>query len=135
MENDNTKPENTHVEEALAGLDAEKGDVGLAVFSKKEELISAIDPIAERKLVRKIDMFVIPFICVTYLVTYIDKATLGYAAVFGLQTDLHLHGSQYSWLGKLITQTQTYLALTRVSEKKAAFSTLVIWQYVHEHVP
>lgn len=31
----------------------------------------------------------------------IDKTTLGYAAVFGLKDDAHLHGSQYSWLGAL----------------------------------
>lgn len=104
MENDNTKSENSHLEVVSTSQDAERGDVGLAVFSRKEDLASAIDPVAERKLIRKIDTFVVPFICVTYLVTYIDKATLGYAAVFGLQTDLHLHGSQYSWLGKLTAQ-------------------------------
>jgi hypothetical protein len=99
MENDKTKSENSHLEVVSTSQDAERGDVGLAVFSRKEDLVSAIDPVAEKKLIRKIDMFVVPFICVTYLVTYIDKATLGYAAVFGLQTDLHLEGSQYSWLG------------------------------------
>lgn len=104
MENDKTTSENSHLEVVLTSQDAERGDVGLAVFSRKEDLASAIDSVAERKLIRKIDMFVIPFICVTYLVTYIDKATLGYAAVFGLQTDLHLQGSQYSWLGMLISQ-------------------------------
>ncbi|KAI7971189.1 hypothetical protein EIK77_007005 [Talaromyces pinophilus] len=102
MENGKTKSENSHLEVVSTSQDAERGDVGLAVFSGKEDLASAIDPVAERKLIRKIDMFVVPFICVTYLVTYIDKATLGYAAVFGLQTDLHLHGSQYSWLGMSI---------------------------------
>ena len=79
---------------------APTGDIALDVFSKGEALDDAIDPAAERRVVRKIDMMVIPFICVTYLVTYIDKATLGYAAVFGLQTDLNLHGTQYSWLSK-----------------------------------
>ena len=33
---------------------------------------------AERRLVRKIDAFIIPFICITYLMTYIDKAALSY---------------------------------------------------------
>lgn len=29
---------------------------------------------------------------------YTDKTTLSYAAIFGLQTDLGLVGTQYSWL-------------------------------------
>lgn len=119
MENDKTKSENSHLEVVSTSQDAERGDVGLAVFSRKEDLASAIDPVVERKLIRKIDMFVVPFICVTYLVTYIDKATLGYAAVFGLQTDLHLHGSQYSWLGKLTAQVlQAFHLLSYVDNRK-----------------
>lgn len=31
----------------------------------------------------------------------IDKTTLGYAAVFGLQKETHLVGTDYSWLGAL----------------------------------
>ena len=81
-------------------LDAKDGDVALNLFTKGQELADPIDPVAEKKLLRKIDWMVIPFICITYLVTYIDKATIGYAAVFGLQKDLGLVGDQYSWLGK-----------------------------------
>ncbi|KAL2828005.1 major facilitator superfamily domain-containing protein [Aspergillus cavernicola] len=39
--------------------------------------------------------------CITYLVTYIDKAMLGYAAVFGLKEDLDLKGEEYSWLASM----------------------------------
>jgi hypothetical protein len=53
-------------------------DVGLVVFQDGHVTGAGIDPKAERRLVRKIDMFIIPFICVTYLITYIDKATLSY---------------------------------------------------------
>lgn len=60
----------------------------------------AVDRAFEKRVIRKIDMFVIPFICITYLVTYIDKAMLGYSAVFGLKESLHLQGTEYSWLGK-----------------------------------
>lgn len=57
------------------------------------------DPILLRRVIRKVDWMVIPFICITYLITYIDKAMMGYAAVFGLKEDLHLKGTEYSWLG------------------------------------
>ena len=29
---------------------------------------------------------------------YIDKTTLSYAAIFGIEEDLDLHGTQYNWL-------------------------------------
>lgn len=32
-----------------------------------------------------------------YMLQYMDKVTLGYATQLNLQSDLHLHGSEYSW--------------------------------------
>jgi hypothetical protein len=54
------------------------GDIGLQIFADRHVPAATIDPKAERRLVRKIDMYIIPFICITYLITYIDKATLSY---------------------------------------------------------
>jgi len=54
------------------------GDVGLKLFDDYDALVAPIDAKAEQRLIRKLDMFIIPFICVTYLITYIDKATLSY---------------------------------------------------------
>ena len=31
----------------------------------------------------------------------IDKTTLSYAAIFGIEEDLDLHGAMYSWLSSL----------------------------------
>ncbi|KAK3629983.1 hypothetical protein LTR56_017742 [Elasticomyces elasticus] len=72
-----------------AAIELNEGDVAMKVFDTIHDATEPIDKAAECRLVRKIDM----------CITYIDKATLGYAAVFHLQDDLHLHGSQYSWLG------------------------------------
>lgn len=94
----------THTEgkiDAKCLRDSKHGDVALRIFDDEDELAAAIDPTAERRVIRKIDVMVMPFICITYLVTYLDKATLGYAAVFDLQKDLGLHGTQYSWLGSI----------------------------------
>jgi hypothetical protein len=78
------KPTDSQVEAASSQMeDAKKfptanGDVGLKIFDDYGALASPIDEKAERRLVRKLDMFIIPFICITYLITYIDKATLSY---------------------------------------------------------
>jgi hypothetical protein len=56
-------------------------DIAFRVFTNVHALADDIDPHAEKRLVRKIDFYVIPFICITYLITYIDKATLSYGRV------------------------------------------------------
>jgi len=53
-------------------------DIAFKVFTNIHALADEIDPHAEKRLVRKIDFYVIPLICITYLITYIDKATLSY---------------------------------------------------------
>lgn len=53
------------------------------------------------KLRWKLDLRLLPLLCLTYALQSIDKTTLGYAAVFGLEDDLKLHGTEYSWLGAI----------------------------------
>ncbi|KAJ5370371.1 uncharacterized protein N7496_006463 [Penicillium cataractarum] len=52
---------------------------------------------AERRLVRKIDFTILPIMLVAYMMAFLDKQTLGYAALMGIRENLHLVGSQYSW--------------------------------------
>ncbi|TVY16003.1 MFS transporter prlL [Lachnellula arida] len=44
----------------------------------------------ERKLLRKIDLHVIPFLCILYLLAFLDRVNIANARSFGLQKDLHL---------------------------------------------
>ncbi|TKA82447.1 hypothetical protein B0A49_00046 [Cryomyces minteri] len=109
------------------------GDIALGVFKDVHAVVGEIDPHAEKRLVRKIDWCIIPFICITYLITYIDKATLSYAALFGLQDDLQLHGTQYSWLGSifyfgyLIFEYPTSFAMQKYSVAKWLSANIFIW--------
>lgn len=77
------------------------GDTALALFNNPDELHEEIDPKAERVLQRKIDFMILPYLAVCYAFFYIDKTTLSYAAIFGIQTDLKLVGTQYSWLSSI----------------------------------
>lgn len=49
-----------------------------------------IDPSIERRVVRKIDLFLLPAMVAGYGLVYYDKAILGSAVLFGMTTDLHL---------------------------------------------
>lgn len=51
----------------------------------------------EKVILRKIDAHLMPLMFVTYMLQYLDKITLGYTAVLGIQADTHLVGQQYSW--------------------------------------
>jgi hypothetical protein len=90
-----SKPSSVHIEASDGVINQREDDV-----VKEAHWTADIDPAIQKRVIRKIDMLVIPFICITYLVTYIDKAMLGYSAVFGLKESLHLKGTEYSWLGQ-----------------------------------
>lgn len=54
-----------------------------------------------RKVVRKVDMRILPLLAVTYVLQYIDKLALGYAAVFDLFSDTKISQNQYSWFASM----------------------------------
>ncbi|KAK1545869.1 allantoate permease [Colletotrichum paranaense] len=50
----------------------------------------AIDLVIERRVLQKIDLFLMPAMVIGYGLVYYDKAILGSAALFGMTGDLHL---------------------------------------------
>ncbi|KAJ5455677.1 MFS general substrate transporter [Penicillium daleae] len=102
-------------------------------YTKSDASNYVIDSKLENRVIRKIDFMIIPFICITYLVTYIDKAMLGYAAVFGLKESLHLTGTEYSWLGSmfyfgyLAFEYPTTFAMQKLPISKWLSVNLFLW--------
>ncbi|CAI6086878.1 hypothetical protein V2G26_009616 [Clonostachys chloroleuca] len=54
-----------------------------------------IDEVAEKKLLRKLDMWIVPPVMLLYLLSFLDRVNIGNARLFGLEEDLGLHGDQY----------------------------------------
>lgn len=75
------------------------GDVAQTLFATQAH--EPIDPAEEARVVRKIDLMILPYLAVCYAFFYIDKTTLSYAAIFGIREDLNIHGEQYSWLSSI----------------------------------
>jgi sugar phosphate permease len=50
----------------------------------------------EKKLVRKIDLFLMPTIWLMYLMSYMDRTNIGNAKIAGMNDDLGLSSSEYS---------------------------------------
>ncbi|KAI7397116.1 MFS general substrate transporter [Hortaea werneckii] len=50
---------------------------------------------------RKLDMIIMPMICITYCLQFLDKLSLNYASAYSLIPDLGLDGHRYSWVAAI----------------------------------
>ncbi|KAK7612521.1 major facilitator superfamily domain-containing protein [Phyllosticta citricarpa] len=58
------------------------------------------------RVLRHIDLTILPIILSVYALQSLDKTTLSYAAVFGLNEDTNLKGEEYGWLGSVVYLSQ-----------------------------
>ena len=65
-----------------------------------------VTPEDNKRILRKIDLAILPIILVIYCLQSLDKTALAYASVFGLIKDAHLVGEEYSWLGAIVYVAQ-----------------------------
>ncbi|KAI9926968.1 hypothetical protein MW887_003348 [Aspergillus wentii] len=56
----------------------------------------AIDVEGEKSYVRKVDVFILPLLCLMYFFDCMDRSNLANAKTDGLDEDLHLQGNDYS---------------------------------------
>ncbi|KAK9647272.1 hypothetical protein HCH54_005984 [Aspergillus fumigatus] len=75
-------------------------DLGEGAMQQIQEC-SAFSSTAEKRLVRKIDIMILPIMTFAYMMAFLDKQALSYTAIMGLRTDLNLKGSEYSWSGSI----------------------------------
>ncbi|KAK4493727.1 hypothetical protein PRZ48_014912 [Zasmidium cellare] len=76
------------------------GDKALE-FLQAEAEVGEADDIDEKRLVRKIDFMIVPLMFLCYLLQYLDKSLLNYAAVMGIREDADLTTEQYGTLAWL----------------------------------
>jgi ACS family allantoate permease-like MFS transporter len=60
-----------------------------------------ITPAEARKVLWKIDLIMIPMIMVTVVLAAVDKVIISNATIYGMKTDTHLVGNEYSWVGSI----------------------------------
>ncbi|ORY62431.1 uncharacterized protein BCR38DRAFT_346745, partial [Pseudomassariella vexata] len=61
----------------------------------------AVDPESSRRVRKKIDLHILPFLCITYALQFIDKTSLGYSSVYGIIADNNLQGQEYAWCSSI----------------------------------
>ncbi|KAF5613573.1 allantoate permease [Fusarium subglutinans] len=92
-----------------------------------------ISPADDARILRRIDIALLPLMLSVYFLQALDKATLSYASIFGLIEDTNLEGGQYSWLGsivylaQLIMQPPLALALVKLPIGKLTSAMVLAW--------
>ncbi|KAE8140490.1 major facilitator superfamily domain-containing protein [Aspergillus pseudotamarii] len=86
-----------------------------------------------RTVLRKIDWFLLPWLMGTYLIQFLDKTCISYAALWGMKEEARLVGDQYSFVwavpfflfaapsptaAKWLSSVEKDVAIKRVSENK-----------------
>lgn len=81
----------------IVALDA--SEIFLREHNFSEEYLAELlaDQELNKRLVRKIDFIVLPLLAGTYVLQYIDKQAMSYAAVFDLFTETGITSDQYAW--------------------------------------
>lgn len=57
---------------------------------------AGIDPVAEKKLLLKIDVHLIPILWLLFLCAFLDRINIGNARIQGMEDDLNMKGSDYN---------------------------------------
>ncbi|TQN71859.1 putative transporter [Colletotrichum shisoi] len=121
------KPDMTKKEELMASGPAQALD--LLDTSEGE----VIDPQESSALLRRLDLRLMPLLCITYALQSIDRTTLSYAAVFGIREDTGLSGPEFSWAGALLYvgylfwEFPTSVLLQKLPINHSMSVTVVLW--------
>jgi MFS family permease len=67
--------------------------------------VVCIDTEAEKRLVSKLDRYIVPSVMMAYLLCFLDRVNIGNARLYGLEADLGLTGSQYQTAVSLLFVT------------------------------
>ncbi|PLB45224.1 MFS general substrate transporter [Aspergillus steynii IBT 23096] len=121
-------------------------DIGQIKAASNEEVDPALQltqgevieytPDEERRVLRKINMTILPLMCWVYMLQYADKSTLNYASLMGIRTDTKLTGDNYNWVssifyaGYLAWEIPTTYLFRRLPVGKYASFNILCWGIV-----
>ncbi|KAH8157571.1 hypothetical protein CIB48_g10673 [Xylaria polymorpha] len=105
----------------------------MALKARLHEYFHADYKPGERKLVRKIDFFILTFCCLSYFTNYLDRSNLNNAYVSGMKEELHFVGNQLNQVqaaftsGYVVGQIPANLSLYYVRPRIFFPACMVVW--------
>lgn len=127
---DGIRPATADQEVDLSKVDIKDETGDLAV---KALAAGTVDPEASKRVRSKIDRYILPFLCITYALQFIDKSSLGYSSVYGIIADNGLVGQDYSWVssifyfGYLFAEYPGIAILQRFPVAKFLGANIALW--------
>ena len=127
----NLEEKRTSVAAAKILKHSHDADEAMKAFESGE--VIELDEATNKRLLKIIDRNLIPLMCVVYGLNYLDKTTLSYASVMGIQKDIHLVGDDYQWLGSmfyfgyLAWEYPTNRLLQRLPLAKYSAFCIIMW--------
>ncbi|EEP79461.1 conserved hypothetical protein [Uncinocarpus reesii 1704] len=96
---DNKPPESQKLQGAADSMLATKPEGNESSVDDQADISSEEDfsDVDEKKVLRKMDLRLIPMLALLYLLSFLDRGNIGNARIEGLEKDLNLRGSQYNW--------------------------------------
>lgn len=121
---------------SINGRDLDERDLDKAYKYREEVEGLVLDEATEKKLVRKIDVCLLPLIGLLMSCQLMDKTTNSYASIQGMREDLGFTGQAYSWvgtsfyLGYLVFQLVANRLLQRFPISKTLGIIVILWGIV-----
>ncbi|GAA5847715.1 hypothetical protein JCM3766R1_000741 [Sporobolomyces carnicolor] len=111
----------------------EKHQISQSEYAADPHDIQSVTPEEEKRIVRKIDFKLVPFMSLLYLLSFLDRVNIGQAKLDNLERDLGLKGQQYNialvlfFVGYVITETPSNVLIKRLRPSIYIPSLMVAW--------
>jgi len=99
-ESSGEKPNISHIEAIQHDTHLSKADKVHVVddlIARPDVTLETFSHLDINKILRKIDLRLVPMLTLLYLLSFLDRGNIGNAKIEGLSEDLGLTGAQYNW--------------------------------------
>ncbi|QDS71274.1 hypothetical protein FKW77_001003 [Venturia effusa] len=118
------------------------GTIGLENIASNEKAAAAaaaggdhpsIDSPAEKKLMRKVDLHLIPMLTLLFLMAFLDRTNIGNAKIQGLEKDLKMKGNDYNialfvfFIPYILFEVPSNIIIKRVAPSAYLSAIMVGW--------
>lgn len=130
---DNNKDAITYIERTPQATLPQKVDTAAKFLETAQSEDGCFTYEEERAVLKRIDFRVLPLLLGAYFFQQLDKSSLSYVSIFGIQKDAGLVGKQYSWLGsilylaQLIMQPLAAFLLVKLPTGKVIAGAILLW--------
>ncbi|KAL9101212.1 MAG: hypothetical protein Q9163_003494 [Psora crenata] len=127
------KCEKPSVTEASTGSKATSED---GIPFEALPILTPIDSAAEKRLLRKLDLRVVPVIAFLYMLAFVDRINIGNARIQGLEKDLNMRGQDYNvalcvfFIPYILFEVPSNLLIRKFAPSTWLTSIMVLWGVV-----